>query len=290
MTNGRYPLLRPVIVSELFEHLGIQEVQSGEPIIGVASITNSTPGYLTFSTSSNYLKSPGAIVIAEQSGNSDSSQVIVTTSNPRHLFVRALNWLQHNVGFQEPPKGTVHPSAVIDARALVEDGARIGPDTTVGPFAVVRKCVSIGAGCVIGPGVSIGDAGFGFSREGNSEALEFHHLGGVVIGNRVTIGANSTIARGTLCDTLISDGVRIDNLVHVAHNTAIQSGAMIAAGAIVSGSVKILENTWVAPNASIRDGIELGKESFVGIGAVVIRSTSSGEVLFGNPAKAINGG
>lgn len=111
------------------------------------------------------------------------------------------------------------------------------------------------------------------------------HLGGVRIGDHVLVGAMTAIARGALQDTVIEDYVKINNLVHVAHNCHIGRGTLIGACADLSGSLTIGANCWIAPNCSIRQKLVIGEDSTIGIGAVVVKDVAPGTTVYGNPAR-----
>jgi UDP-3-O-[3-hydroxymyristoyl] glucosamine N-acyltransferase len=113
------------------------------------------------------------------------------------------------------------------------------------------------------------------------------HLGGVVLGDDVEVGSLTTVCRGTLADTILRDGCKIDDHVHIAHNIDVGEDAFVIACAEVSGGVKIGRRAWIAPNASILNQLSVGDDSVVGLGAVVVRSVPDGAVVVGNPAKPI---
>ena len=95
--------------------------------------------------------------------------------------------------------------------------------------------------------------------------LSFPQLGGITIGDGVYIGANTTIDRGTLDDTVIGNGSKIDNLVHIAHNAVIGKSVIIIANSMIAGSVRIKDDSWIAPSASILNQTEIGEGSTVGL-------------------------
>jgi UDP-3-O-[3-hydroxymyristoyl] glucosamine N-acyltransferase len=107
----------------------------------------------------------------------------------------------------------------------------------------------------------------------------------VIIEDCVDIGANTCIDRGTLGNTVIRRGAKIDNLVHIAHNVVVGENTMVIANAMIGGSTEIGADSWVAPSATLRDAIQIGAASTVGLGAVVTKSVPDGEVWAGNPAK-----
>ena len=179
----------------------------------------------------------------------------------------------------------VHPSAVIHPSAFVHPSARIGPLCVVGPGAeigertvltsnvnVAHGC-KVGADCIIHPGVVIGADGFGFApSQVGWEKIE--QLGSVLIGNRVEIGANTCIDRGALGDTIIEDGVKLDNLIQIAHNVRIGAHTAIAAFVGVSGSTKIGSHCTVAGGAGFVGHIEIADHVNIGAKAVITRSIS----------------
>jgi UDP-3-O-[3-hydroxymyristoyl] glucosamine N-acyltransferase len=151
---------------------------------------------------------------------------------------------------------------------VIGDGVAIGDGVTINHHVVINDRSVIGAGTYVKSGSIIGEDGFGFAFDGDIP-VRIPHLGRVIIGVNVEIGANCTIARGTIKDTVIGENVKMDDQVHIAHNCSIGSNTILTAQAEVSGSVEIGENCWIGPNASIINGIRIGAGSKVGIGSVV---------------------
>jgi UDP-3-O-[3-hydroxymyristoyl] glucosamine N-acyltransferase len=188
---------------------------------------------------------------------------------------------------------------------IISSSAVIAEDVIIGPFTVIGADVIIGPGCrigsncqienaligsnvKIGSSVTIGGSGFGFEDDPISgDVLEFPHVGGVKIGNNVSIGSSTCIDRASIGDTVIGDGTKIDNLVHIAHNVSIGNRCKIIALTIIGGSVSIGENSWISPGVAIRDWRKVGKGALVGIGAVVTKDVAIDEVVVGNPAKPL---
>lgn len=138
---------------------------------------------------------------------------------------------------------------------------------------------------IIGGNVCIGNSGFGFVKDTDGTWLEIPHVGRVVIGDNVRIGSNCCIDRGTIEDTVIGDGTKIDNMVHIAHNCKIGKNVIICAGVVFCGSVTIEDDVWLAPGTLIKEGITIGKGAKTGLGAVVINDVPPGALVYGNPAK-----
>lgn len=217
---------------------------------------------------------------------------LVEVEDPRTAFAGFLRAFSS----RSAPVG-IHPSSQIHPEAEIESGCSIGPLCIIGRCKIGKNAiiygnvciddkVEIGANAIIHYGAVIGGAGYGFVWDEASEAWQsFPQIGGVVIGDDVEIGANTCVDRGTLGNTIIRDGAKVDNLVHIAHNVEVGAKAMITASATVAGSVKIGDRAWIAPSAVIRDGVEIGDSALVGVGAVVTKSIPSGEVWKGNPAR-----
>jgi UDP-3-O-[3-hydroxymyristoyl] glucosamine N-acyltransferase len=174
--------------------------------------------------------------------------------------------------------------ARICANAIVGPGVVIGPDAVVGPGAVVMHAI-IGARAAVLAGAVIGEAGFGFSP-GPEGLVRFPQLGRVVIGADVEIGANSTIDRGALGDTVIADGVKIDNLVQIGHNVRIGPHTVIAALVGVSGSTVIGAGALVGGQVGIAEHLRVGDGAQLAAQSGVMHDVPAGEKWGGSPAKA----
>jgi|TARA_R100000234_G_C4998059_1_gene178926 UDP-3-O-[3-hydroxymyristoyl] glucosamine N-acyltransferase len=147
--------------------------------------------------------------------------------------------------------------------------------------------IVIGKGCDICETSRLGNEGFGFEPDENGDLVFFPHFGGVIIGNNVRIGSYTCIDRGNMRDTVVCDNVKIDNLVHVAHNVKIGKNTMVVAGAVICGSVEIGESCFIGANSTIRQHLKVGNNSIVGMGSVVTKNIPNNEVWAGNPARKI---
>ncbi|MEI9958761.1 MAG: UDP-3-O-(3-hydroxymyristoyl)glucosamine N-acyltransferase [Ferruginibacter sp.] len=236
----------------------------------------------------------GTVIICDNSldtTNLKKYQCCIIVDNPKLEFLRIVNEL-----FVPKTEPYIHPTAVIDTNAKIGLNVYIGPYTIIGKSIIgnntfiesncrIHDDVIIGNDVNIQSGVVIGAAGFGYSRKPNGESERFPHIGGVVIEDNVDIGANTCIDKGSLGNTWIKKGVKIDNLVHIAHNVIIGDDAYIIAHAMIGGSTIIGERAWIAPNAALRDNIIIGKNVIVGLGAIVTKNIPDDEVWMGNPAK-----
>lgn len=185
--------------------------------------------------------------------------------------------------FLNGQKREIHPSAVI------APGVILGENISIGANAVVMHA-TIGDNVTILPGAVIGSEGFGFSHTNRDEEgalIRFPHYGNVIIEDDVEIGANTVIDRGTLGSTIIRKGVKIDNLVHVAHNADIGEHTALVAQCMIGGSVTIGAGSWIAPHVAIRDRQTIGKNVLAGLGAVVVSDVEDNQTVIGLPAKAI---
>jgi UDP-3-O-[3-hydroxymyristoyl] glucosamine N-acyltransferase len=171
--------------------------------------------------------------------------------------------------------------------SVIGENVQIGDNTEIRDHVVIRDNCIIGKDCLIKSNTVIGEEGFGFEFEDDGTPIRIPHVGRVVIGDHVEIGALNIVARGTMGDTVISNGVKIDDHVFIAHNVSVGENSVIIAGAEVSGSVRIGRNVWIAPQATIIQQAEIGDDAMVGIGAVVIKSVEPNVIVVGNPAKVL---
>lgn len=234
-----------------------------------------------------------AIVVPEYEGKIRCSYVI--SNNPRLSFIRVVTEF-----FTDRPAAIISPSAhvspdvkigesvSIGAGCVIEGDVTIGDSTILYPNVTITGKVKIGCCCVIKSGAVIGQSGFGYERDENGVPVAFPHTGGVRIGDNVSIGANTCIDRATIRDTIVEDNVKIDNLVHIAHNCIISTNTMIASESNMCGGVVIGQQCWISPHSSVLQHTEIGNNSTIGMGAVVMKKrVAANSVMFGNPAKTI---
>lgn len=222
------------------------------------------------------------------------AKCFIVTESPKLLFAKVVNQLKAD---EMKLSFGVHPSTQVDPAAKISANCYIGPNCTIGLCEIgegtiihagchLYNGVRIGKNVIIDSGTVIGAAGFGFVRDQEGVPHRFPQLGGVVIEDDVEIGANSCIDRGALQDTIIHKGVKIDNLVQIAHNVEIGKYSYIIGHCAIAGSVKIGEKCWIAPSL-IKNKLRIGDCVTVGFGAVVLKSIPSHTTVMGDPAMSI---
>jgi UDP-3-O-[3-hydroxymyristoyl] glucosamine N-acyltransferase len=207
----------------------------------------------------------------------------------------------------------VHPSAVVAPRAKLASSAEIGPLAVIGanaeigercrigPLAVIGEGVVLGTDCRIGahvslshallgdrvvvyPGARIGQDGFGLAPTGQAY-LSIPQLGRVILEDDVEIGANSTVDRGSLQDTRIGAGSRLDNLVQIGHNVRLGRGCVIVSQAGISGSTILEDHVMVAGQAGLTGHLRIGRRARIGAQAGVMADVPEGADVVGSPAQ-----
>jgi len=162
----------------------------------------------------------------------------------------------------------------------------IGEGTVLFPNVTIYRQVTIGKSCRIHSGCVIGTDGFGYNYDGNQH-LKVWHLGRVIINDNVELGAGNCIDRGTFDDTVIEEGCRFDNMVHIAHNCHIGKKVLFCGQSGVAGSTKIGARTAISGNVGIAPNIEIGEDCQIGGNAGVTSNLSSGSVVSGYPARPL---
>jgi UDP-3-O-[3-hydroxymyristoyl] glucosamine N-acyltransferase len=209
----------------------------------------------------------------------------------------------------------IHPTAVIDASATIGEGSRVGAgcyigkdvvigkgtilypnvtimdETTVGDHStfwsgtVIRERSVIGSYCIFHTNVSIGADGFGYRPSDDGRGLvKIPHIGNVVIGNAVEIGANSCVDRGKFSSTILGDGCKIDNLVQIAHNCVLGRSCIMAGSSGLAGSVTLGDGVIIGGSASIKDHTTIHSGATVGAGSGVMNDVPAGKTVLGYPA------
>lgn len=277
-----------VTLAEIVEALGgelhgdaglqITRLAPLEEADGQAIAFLSNPKYaaqLTASQAGCVIVAPAVKDLAVQRG------ACLVTPDPYLYFARLTQWWRKLY----PVRGEhgVHPSAVVHPTAQVHPTASIGPlcvveaNAQIGASTILTSRITVGHDCVVGercivhPGVVIGADGFGFAPD-KGKWVKIEQLGAVHIGNDVEIGANTCIDRGALSNTVLEDGVKLDNLIQIAHNVHVGPNTAMAAFVGVSGSTKIGANCTFAGGAGLTGHIQIADGVHVSAHTVISRS------------------
>jgi UDP-3-O-[3-hydroxymyristoyl] glucosamine N-acyltransferase len=272
---------------ELAERVGAKFQGDGDqPIVGVATLELAGPDQLAFCASDRYREAlrttaAGAVILKEEHAGLCPTNALVV-SDPYYTYADIANLLHPRAR----AKAGVHPGAVVADDAILEEGVSVGPAAVIGKGARIGKNSEIGSGvfigtnavvgadcwlaprvyvghdCIVGSrvllhaGVVIGSDGFGFAP-GPEGWRKVPQLGAVVLGDDVDIGANSTIDRGAIEDTVIGNGVKLDNLIQIAHNVQIGANTVMAGCTVVAGSSTIGKNCVIGGQSAITGHIDI---------------------------------
>ena len=281
-------------------------------ISGVASIEEAQAGEITFIASPKYLLNlsetrASAVIVSKEVTQADKPLLCVT--NPYLAFAKILalfsdkpyqsKGIDTNAWVSPTAKLgkelTLYPFVYVGDRCSIGDrvtlypGVYVGEDATIGEGSTLYPNVSIYPGTMIGKrvilhsGVVVGSDGFGYVKEGKKN-VKIPQIGKVEIEDDVEIGANSTVDRATFGKTMIRRGVKIDNLVQVAHNVVIGEDAILCAQVGISGSTKIGSNVTLAGQVGVVDHTEIGDNVMVGAQAGVTHRLLPNQGYVGSPA------
>ncbi|MCH5248893.1 MAG: hypothetical protein J1E98_03125 [Lachnospiraceae bacterium] len=217
----------------------------------------------------------------------------IITNAPKAVFFTILNYfftetdLEQRIGVNTVigDRVIIGENVVIGNNCSIVGNIIIGDNTIISDNVVIKNHVVIGKNCEIQALTVIGEDGFGcFERENNQKVMIRHH-GGVNIGNDVFIGSHVNIARGTIDDTVIENGVKIAPSTHIGHNNHIEQDAIVICAQLY-GSVHVGENAYVV-GSIVRNQCSIGENTMVGMGSVVTHSIEENKVAIGAPAKVI---
>jgi UDP-3-O-[3-hydroxymyristoyl] glucosamine N-acyltransferase len=296
-------------IESLLSNRGINYRREGperKKIKGVSSIKDAREDELSFCYHegekgvSLISKSNAGVILCKMSMEGlvhpkSGAQAFFFLDNPRLVFVQITNKLYNKkktiVGIS--PHSVISETAKIGSHCYIGDYVVVGDNCEIGDNAIIYDRVSlvqnchIGNNCIVQPGVTMGADGFAFERHPTGELERFPHLGGVKLGNNVEICANTNIARGSLSDTIIGDGTKIDAMVQIAHNVVIGTNSEVTTGTIIGGSTSIGNMCWTGLNSTLKDNIKIGNNVLIAAGAVVIHHVQDGDIVAGVPAKSI---
>jgi UDP-3-O-[3-hydroxymyristoyl] glucosamine N-acyltransferase len=286
-------------------------------ILRVSSIEEAQEGSLVLAETPAYFRraeASAASCILTREGAGPSSKSLILVGNPKAAFARTL-WLYHPA---KKGRAGTHPSAVIGEEVGLGAQVAIGPFVTIGNRVRIGDRVSIGPGCTIGDecmieedtvlhsrvtlyegtrigkraivhaGAVIGSDGFGFVPEGGGQ-IKIPQVGIVIIEDDVEVGANVCIDRATLGRTVIRRGVKIDNLVQIAHNVTVGESSTLSAQVGIGGSATVGKSCTLAGQVGIADHVTLGDRVIVGAqsGIAPGKQFREGEIVWGSPARPI---
>jgi len=263
---------------------------TGDPdaaIVRLAPLQTATGDALSFLSHPKYRKelaaSGAACVIVSPAMRELAAErgAFIVTADPYLYFARLTQLWKKAHARPEPvrvhpsavihPEAEVHPSASIGALCVIERGARIGADTVLKSRVTVSEDCHIGERCLLHPGVVIGADGFGLAPH-DGAWVKIEQLGAVHIGDDVEIGANTCIDRGALEDTVIEDGVKLDNLIQIGHNVRIGKHTAMAGCVGVAGSAVIGAHCTVGGGAIVLGHLTLADNVHISAATVVTRS------------------
>lgn len=247
--------------------------------------------------------SGGCIVVVltgSSAKNALGNNVVLEIDDPRAGLARVLQYIRDED--RVAPRITtqslsssadISPLAVVDGAVeiaedvVIEPFCMVGPDVKIGRGSILRSGVrihprvTIGENSVVGSNTVIGHQGFGFVRDDSGNKVRIPHLGGVVIGSNVEIGALVSVPSGTIMPTVVEDRVKIDDHVHVGHNVRVARAVTLTAGVVIAGHAVIDEEAWVGINSSIREGRRVGSHALIGMGASIQRDIPDKSLVHG---------
>jgi UDP-3-O-[3-hydroxymyristoyl] glucosamine N-acyltransferase len=287
---------------------------AGTRVSRVCHLADAQPDCLAFLGDSRYRKHlsetrAGVVILTAEDASKCPVPVLIST-NPYLSFARAARLI-----YPRPPVvGGVHPSAVVDPSAQLDRSAWVGPMAVIEAHAWIGPRVFVGPGCIVGEGVRIGEdsrlvarvtlcartqvgkrallhpgavigrSGFGFAKDGE-RWVRIPQVGRAVLGDDVEIGANTTVDRGAIGDTVIGDGVKLDNQIQVGHNVHIGENTAMAANTGISGSTRIGRNCTISGAVGVAGHLMIGDHvHFTGMAMVTRSCAEPGSYSSGIPA------
>lgn len=309
---------RTYTVAQLAEHVrGSVRGDASLMITGVQTLDGAIHTDVTFLAKASYAAAltsttAGCVVLREADAEHAPSAACIIVDDPYRSIVEIITLmyppLRLNEGLRDA-SATIDPSAVIDPTAAIAAGCRIGAGCVIGPHAqlhpnvVLEQGTSIGAHtvvysnvvcyygttigerCIIHSGAVIGSDGFGFVERSDKSFVKIPQVGRVRIGNDVEIGANTTIDRAAIGETVLEDGVKLDNLIHIAHGVHIGAHTAIAAQTGVSGSTTLGKRNRLAGQVGVVGHIHTTDDVVVFAQSGVGKSIVTPGIYFGSPVK-----
>ncbi|MCK4922663.1 MAG: UDP-3-O-(3-hydroxymyristoyl)glucosamine N-acyltransferase [Bacteroidales bacterium] len=282
----------------------------------VSKIEDGQPGTLAFLGNMKYEKyvyeTKASILLVNKDFNPQKEilATLIKVDNAYESFASLLELYQQGKPQKEGirPLSSIHETATIGENvyvgeySVIEQGAKIGNNVKIYPQVYIGDGVQIGEGCVLHPGVKvyegsiigkdcvfhsgtiIGSDGFGFAPSVNNDYKKVPQIGIVIIEDHVEIGANCCVDRATMGATVIRKGVKLDNLIQIAHNVELGENAVMAAQSGIAGSAKIGKNIMVGGQVAINGHIKVGDDVKIGAKSGVNSDVKDGEIIQGIPA------
>ncbi len=295
---------------------GEVEGNGNTKVNSISKIDQSLPDTLTFLSNPAYTKyiytTTASIVIVNKNFKPDSilSCTLIRVEDPYIALATLLDFYVKSkpskLGIEQPSfvsgsatlgeqiylgafayigeKVVIGKNVKIYPHVYIGDNVKVGDDTILYSGVKVYSDCAIGKSCIIHSGAVIGADGFGFAPNAGEAFTKIEQIGNVIIGNNVEIGANTTIDRATMGSTFIRDGVKLDNLIQIAHNVDLGENTVMAAQAGVAGSTSIGKNCLFGGQAAISGHISIGDESKIGPQSGVMSTLKPNSVVLGTPA------
>jgi UDP-3-O-[3-hydroxymyristoyl] glucosamine N-acyltransferase len=273
----------------------------GDPDVhveGVAPLDRAGPHHVSFLASPKYVSllaesEAGVVLVDAALADSDgrvASRIVVAKPHDAVLSILPrLYDVDRPAPYIAPTARIGHGVKLgtgvrIEDYVVIGDGVEIGDDTRILPQATLYAGARVGARCIIHSGARIASDGFGYVFRGGQHQ-KIPHVGRCIVGNDVEIGANTTIDRGSIDDTVIGDGTKIDNLVHIAHNVRIGKLCLLMAQVGVAGSVHIGDGVILAGQVGVSGHVEIGDGARLAAQAGIFGDVPAGETWSGYPAR-----
>ena len=209
----------------------------------------------------------------------------IPVDDPKFIFFEILKkFYKHHIKNKKPIIGK---GSKICKTVKIGKNVIIGKNCKIFSNIVIGDNVKIGNNVILKPNSVIGHDGFQSRPNKSGNLVEVFNIGGVIIGDFVTIGSLTTVCRGTLHDTLIGDYSKINDHVHIAHNCNLGKNNLVGAGSALGGSVKIENKNFIGLNCTLRSHVKLGSDNFVGQGSNVVKNYHNSNLIYGNPARFV---
>ena len=284
-------------------------------IVGAGDLRTAPKNHVSFLSDDRYYKYfknslSEVIIVKKDFSNNKFNKTLIKVDNPVYAYIQAIEFFNQI----EPLKADIHKTAIISSKAkignnvyigphtVIDDGVKIGDSTFIGPSCFISKNViigneviiksnvsihystSIGNKVILESGVVIGTNGFGLTFH-NGENHIIPHMGKVIIQDKVWVGANCAIDRGTINNTVIGEGTKMDNLIQIAHNVEIGKHCIIAGQSAIAGSTKIGNYVTIAGQVGIIGHLNIGDKSTIASKSQVTKSINKGSFVSGIPAR-----